>query len=231
MEAERPKVFGVGFQKTGTSSLDEAFRILGYRTDKGVFINTADKRSIHIPPPLTNANVLARVLPLARECEAFSDNPWPLLFREMDEHFPGSKFILTVREPARWLVSLVRHFGDAPSDMLQWIYRTPSVRGHEARCLEVYAAHNDAVRAHFADRPGALLELDIEKNPSWDELSRFLGLPLPAAAFPHANPATERERKQASLWRQLKKRLNPLLRRSAHSEASGRAKKALGGCR
>jgi hypothetical protein len=231
MEAQRPKVFGVGFQKTGTSSLDDAFRILGYRADKGVFINTPDKRSIHIPPPLTNANVLARVLPLAYNHDAFSDNPWPLLFREMDARFPGSKFILTVRDPQRWLASLERHFGATQSDMLQWIYGVPCVRGHAARCLEVYGAHNEAVRRTFARRPGSLLELDIERSPGWDELCRFLALPVPEVPFPHANQAEERERKQASLWRQIKKRLNPLLRGSRDTESSGRAKNALGGWR
>jgi hypothetical protein len=201
-----PKVFGVGFQKTGTSSLDAAFRILGYRTDKGVFINTPGKKSsLRIAPPLTNASVLERVLPIAQEQEAFSDNPWPLLYRELDCLFPDSKFVLTVREPGAWLASLVRHFGNEQSDMLEWIYGCRSVRGNEARCVEVYEAHNDAVRAHFAARPGALLELDLERQPRWEPLCAFLGRPFPAQPFPRANTAVERERKQSGVWRMLKK--------------------------
>jgi Sulfotransferase domain len=201
-----PKVFGVGFQKTGTSSLDAAFRILGYRTDRGVFINTPGKKSsVFIAPPLTDAKVLERVLPVAREKEAFSDNPWPLLYREFDSLFPDSKFVLTVREPGAWLASLLRHFGNAQSDMLEWIYGCRSVRGNEARCLELYEAHNAAVRSHFASRPGALLEFDIEKQPYWNELCDFLGKPIPAQPFPRANTAIERQRKQSGVWRMLKK--------------------------
>ncbi|HUJ48485.1 MAG TPA: sulfotransferase [Rhizomicrobium sp.] len=203
-----PKVFGIGFQKTGTSSLDAAFRILGYATDKGVFINEPRKRdSVHIAPPLTNENVLAAVLPIADSREAFSDNPWPLLFREMDTRYPGSKFILTVRDPREWIASVVRHFGDRPSDMTQWIYGVPCPAGHEARCLEVYEKHNAAVRAHFASRPADLLELDLSVKPRWDALCAFLGKPAPDSPFPHENPATERERKQNSVWRRFKQRL------------------------
>ncbi|HSC19729.1 MAG TPA: sulfotransferase [Rhizomicrobium sp.] len=201
-----PKVFGIGFQKTGTSSLDAAVRLLGYCADGGVFINTPNKKSsLWIAPPLTNAKVLERVLPIAREKEAFSDNPWPLLYRELESLFPDSKFVLTVREPQRWLQSLVRHFGGSESDMLEWLYGVRSVAGNEARCLQIYEAHNSAVREHFAARPNALLELDIEKEPRWNELCAFLGKPVPQQPFPRANTGTERERKRAGVWRMLKR--------------------------
>ena len=200
-----PKVFGIGLQKTGTSSLDAAFRILGYRTDKGVFLNTPNKKnSLWIDPPLTNHKVLARVLPILQEKEAFSDNPWPLLYRELDALFPDSKFVLTVREPQSWLASLIRHFGDGESDMLEWIYGSRSVAGNEARCLAVYEAHNAAARAHFATRADAVLEIDIENQPRWDLLCSFLGKPIPRQPFPRANTAAEREGKQGSVWRLLK---------------------------
>lgn len=205
MSANGPKVFGIGFQKTGTSSLDEAFRILGYRTDKGVFINAPAKRdSIFIDPPLTSAKVLERVLPIAQEKDAFSDNPWPLLYRELDRLFPGSQFVLTVRDSQQWLTSLVRHYGDSESDMLEWLYGCRSIPGEEARCLAGYEAHNAAVRKHFASRPNALLEIDIERAPQWGALCAFLSRPVPAQPFPHANAASERERKRAGVWRRVK---------------------------
>lgn len=205
MGTNGPKVFGIGFQKTGTSSLDEAFRILGYRTDKGVFINTAAKRnSILIDPPLTNAKVLERVLPIAREKEAFSDNPWPLLYRELDDLFPGSKFVLTVRDPQRWIASLLRHYGDRESDLLEWLYGCRTVSGNEARCLAVHEAHNAAVRKYFAPRASSLLEMDIEQTQDWLALCAFLGKSVPAIPFPHANAADERDRKRSGTWRRIR---------------------------
>ncbi|MFL6689821.1 MAG: sulfotransferase family protein [Alphaproteobacteria bacterium] len=205
MSGNGPKVFGIGFQKTGTSSLDAAFRILGYRTDRGVFINAPAKRdSIFIDLPLTNAKVLERVLPIAREKEAFSDNPWPLLYRELDALFPGSKFVLTVRDPKSWIASLAGHYGDRESDLLEWLYGCRNVVGNEARCVEAYEAHNAAVRRHFASRPGALLQIDIEREPAWGRLCGLLDKPAPAQPFPHANSAHDRERKRSTLWHRIK---------------------------
>jgi uncharacterized membrane protein YkvA (DUF1232 family) len=208
MSAGGPKVFGIGFQKTATSSLDAAFRILGYDTDNGVFINVADKtQSLWIEPPLTADNVLAAVLPIAERREAFSDNPWPLLFRELDARFPGSKFLLTVRQPQAWIGSMVRHFDDRPSDMLQWIYGVPCVAGNEPRCLEIYEAHNSAVRAHFASRPGDLLEIDVLNSPDWTAPCAFLSKPIPDAPFPHENAAERREQMRRAWWTRTKRRL------------------------
>jgi hypothetical protein len=199
------KVFGIGFQKTGTSSLAEALEILGYRTNHGVFINHAEKqRSLHIAPPLTNESVAAEALPLVADYDALTDNPWPLLYRELDAAYPGAKFILTTRDPQKWIVSLVHHFGERDSDVVEWIYGCRSVRGNEARCLEVYASHNNGVRSHFANRPGTLLEMDLDNAARWNELCAFLGKPIPRKSFPHENTATERARKQSSLWRRVK---------------------------
>jgi uncharacterized membrane protein YkvA (DUF1232 family) len=208
MSAGGHKVFGIGFQKTGTSSLDAAFRILGYDTDRGVFINVADKtQSLWIEPPLTTANVLAAVLPIAERRDAFSDNPWPLLFRELDARFPGSKFVLTVREPQAWTGSMVRHFDDRSSDVLQWIYGVPCVAGNEACCVKVYEAHNAEVRAHFASRPDDLLEIDVLSSPDWAPLCAFLGKPIPDAPFPHENAAERREQMRRAWWTRTKRRL------------------------
>lgn len=199
------KVFGIGFQKTGTSSLAEALEILGYRTNHGVFINHPEhRRSLHIVPPLTNEKVAAQALRLVADYDALTDNPWPLLYRELDAAYPGTKFILTSRDPGSWIASVVQHFGERDSDVLEWIYGFRSVRGHETRCLEVYEAHNGAVRAYFANRPGALLELNFDRAPRWNELCAFLGKPIPRKSFPHANTANERTRKQSSLWRRVK---------------------------
>jgi len=114
------KIFGIGFQKTGTSSLNRALALLGYNAVGGIRIN--HPKGIAIPPPLTKEKVLPIALARADEADAFSDNPWPLLYRELDAAFASAKFILTYRDPDRWLASMVRHFGDTPSDVMQWIY-------------------------------------------------------------------------------------------------------------
>jgi len=204
-----PKVFGIGFQKTGTSTLHAALTQLSYTSQKGFFIN--HPKGIQIPPPLTTAKILPHALAIAARYDAFSDNPWPLLFRELDAAFSGSKFILTTREPQRWVTSLVRHLGNRAEDVTQWIYGVSHPFGSELRCLEAYEAHNAAVRDHFAHRPQDLLEIDIEHNPDWRPLCDFLGMPVPPRPFPHENPALERERKQTSTWRMAKNKLRRAL--------------------
>jgi hypothetical protein len=207
------KIFGIGFQKTGTSSLNRALRILGYNAAGGIRIN--HPKGVTIEPPLTKGKVLPVALARVGAADAFSDNPWPLLFRELDAAFPGSKFVLTHREPDLWLASMLRHFGDRPSDVMQWIYGVPCPKGHEVRCLHVYMGHNDAVRAHFAGRPDDLLEMDIGGGQGWLELCTFLGRPVPKEAFPHDNSGDERERKHGGLWYRLKERMRGAFPRSA----------------
>jgi hypothetical protein len=199
------KIFGIGFQKTGTSSLNRALRMLGYRAAGGLRIN--HPKGVSIAPPLSNAKVWPAALAYAQTADAFSDAPWPLLFRQLDAAFPAAKFVLTVRNDERWIGSMVRHFGDRPSDVMQWTYEVPCVAGHEDECLRVYRAHNEAVRAHFAERPHDLLEIDFERGAGWRELCVFLGKPVPAAEFPHDNRAEERERKKGGLWRRMKTRV------------------------
>ncbi|HWD48997.1 MAG TPA: sulfotransferase [Rhizomicrobium sp.] len=203
---KRPKIFGIGFQKTGTSSLDSALRILGYRTNAGILINNPrSRRGIWIEPPITTKKVAAIVLPLARKYDAVSDNPWPLLFRELDIAYPGSKFILTLRHRDRWLSSLVRHFAGKPRAMFEWLYGFEMPDGHEDECLAVYEAHNEMVRAYFCDRPDDLLEIDFEQTATWKDLCRFLNVAIPNVAFPHANSAQVRENKDVPLLRRLRK--------------------------
>lgn len=199
------KIFGIGFQKTGTSSLNRALAMLGYRAGGGLRVN--HPKGIAIAPPLTREKILPAAFIRAREADAFSDNPWPLLYRELDAAFAGSKFILTFRDPDPWLASMVRHFGDKPSDMMQWIYGVPCPKGNEMRCVHVYAGHNAAVRSYFAGRPNDFLEMDFERGDGWLELCSFLHRPVPAKPFPHDNAADDRDRKRSGLWHRVKERV------------------------
>ncbi len=86
---------------------------------------------------------------LAAEYDAFQDNPWPLVYRRMDALYPGSKFILTVRDPDRWLESSVRDFGERDSPMRQLIYGVGHPKGNEALYRERMLRHNRGGRGLF----------------------------------------------------------------------------------
>jgi hypothetical protein len=130
---------------------------------------------------------------LVRQFDAFQDNPWPIIFREMDRAYPGSRFILTIRQPDQWIRSLVRHFGTAETPMRRWIYGVGSPLGNEDAYLRRYDKHNREVREYFAMRPGDLLEFDVARGDEWRKLCPFLGLPVRHGPFPHRNSAVERE--------------------------------------
>ena len=192
----RLKVFCVGFQKTGTSSLGAALRMLGYRVHAGFQFNRPGK--IQIPEPVTQEKLAEIALALAPKYSAFEDNPWCLLFRELDAAFPGSLFILTRREPEAWADSLIRHFHDEENPTLRLIYGVYNalVRPRQ-HYIDIYERHNHAVLDHFKDRPDDLLILDLERV-DWDPLCTFLDRRKPLfRRYPHRNAAATRERRSA----------------------------------
>lgn len=182
------KVFCIGFQKTGTSSVRDALQKLGYSV-AGVF-------GRDIPLADLKRTFVARGLEIAREFDAVEDMPWPLMFRELDATFPGSKFILTVRDTDRWYRSISGHFGANPYHLQQLTYGddAPAPIGHEVRYREVYEAHNQSVREYFSDRSEDLLEMNLESGDGWEELGRFLKRSdVPSGPFVHTNSRRQRK--------------------------------------
>ena len=174
---EKVKVFGIGFHKTATTSLGTALEILGYRLHGEFGVNDTDIRHTALP----------RALQLARQFDAFEDNPWPLLYRELDRAFPGSKFVLSLRPVEKWLASISRHFGSRSTPMREWIYGVGSPQGNEDIYRRRYERHNAEVAEYFRNRPGDLLVLRITEGEGWEKLCPFLDLPVPGQAFPQVN--------------------------------------------
>ena len=184
-----PKVFCIGFQKTGTTSMEAALGILGYRVASIFGHEARDLAALR-------RDLVPRGLEIARQVDAVQDMPWPLLFRELDAAFPGSRFILTWRDSDGWIASICRHFGHNP-DILQALTYGPDAAfpvGHEAHYREVYARHNAAVRTYFRDRPADLLEMNLSKGDGWAALCGFLGTPVPDRPFPTSNTAQSRRK-------------------------------------
>lgn len=204
VESRRPRVFGIGFHKTGTTSLAKALERLGYRALHGAGPVRA-ALGHHRMMELLHAGELGPVWEVAEAFDAFAGNPWFSLFREADARFPGSRFVLTRRDPARWLGSVLNHFGGTESDFRHWIYGVGDPMGHEALVLERYRAHDAAVLAHFAGRAEDLLVMDFERGDGWPPLCDFLGAPVPDERFPHENRRQSPSLSRLGGW--LRKRL------------------------
>lgn len=183
------KVFCIGFHKTGTTSLTKALKILGYKTIHGDGTKTwegADE-GVTLTRMIDAGNF---DLPTLQRFNAFSDNPYFSIWKELDENQTG-KFILTVRDREKWIESCCRFYKDRRvRHMRNWMFgeHADPNSSPEAKqaWLDAYDAHNKAVRAHFDGRDDFMV-LDVTKNEGWGSLCRFLDRPVPRKPFPHVN--------------------------------------------
>lgn len=190
------KVFCIGFHKTGTTSLAKALQILGYKVTGPNGVND---------PNIKN-NVYKLENKLVKKYDAFQDNPWPIIYKELDKKYPKSKFILTTRSPDSWIKSIVQHFGDNKTPMREWIYGMGAPRGNESIYMKRYLDHNNEVKKYFENRPEDLLVIDLINGDGWDKLCKFLNKDVPKMKFPFINKAGERE----NLWSKTASKISRL---------------------
>jgi hypothetical protein len=115
MVVDTPFVFGIGLSRTGTGSLSSALNILGWKT-------------IHFPSDsLTFQNLCYGNfnLPILQSYNAITDTPAAAYFAQFDITFPGSKFILTVRDVDTWLLRGHLWYMDVSTRPLQIRIRAP----------------------------------------------------------------------------------------------------------
>ncbi|MEL6535089.1 MAG: sulfotransferase family protein [Bacteroidota bacterium] len=190
------KIFGIGFQKTGTTSLRDALDLSVVAPQNG---DQRPGRGILYPVAQYGQRILDGY-------DAAEDTPWYKIFRELDVHFPGSKFILTEREPESWYRSVARHIGNLRSATHEWVYGRGKglPKDDKENTLRVYNTHSEAVREYFKDRPEDLLILDFTQGEGWEKLCTFLGKDIPQDPFPHRNNSAAPKKKKSALAKQFK---------------------------
>lgn len=182
------KLLGIGLSRTGTLSLSLALGRLGYRTAHFV-----DHRRVLRGQDSWLAGDF-REDSLAGY-DAAVDLPVPAFYVQLDARYPGSRFILTVREAGSWIASMRRHWAATPlGDDPQGEYRRRvrlamyGISGFsEERMRQVYETHQRGVHQYFAHRPDDLLVLDICGGQGWEPLCAFLGCEPPPEPFPWAH--------------------------------------------
>jgi hypothetical protein len=207
--AGKRKVFCIGRNKTGTTSMARAFRelgmIVGNQRMAEKLLHDWARRDFH------------RIILYCYTAQAFQDVPFSLsfTFQVLDQKFPGSKFILTVRDnPEQWYNSLTRFhaasFGNGRIPTLDdlkaadyirpgWVYEairllydTPVDDPYNKDLLiSQYNAHKNAVLEYFRHREGDLLVLNVAEPCAYDKLGDFLGKPRTGKAFPWENKTTD----------------------------------------
>lgn len=176
------KVFGIGLSKTGTTSLANALEILGYKVKDCLGVTTYTKGDLRS----VNKAALATY-------DAFTDTPIPSFYRDLDEDYPNSKFILTVRDMDAWLKSCKKQFNQKLSEKRTYaanqlfldLYDT--VVFDEKKFRKGYEKFTNDALEYFKDRPDDFIIIDISKGEGWEKLCPFLNKPQPAVLFPKSN--------------------------------------------
>lgn len=201
------KVFCISVQRTGTTSVGKFFRDFGYRW-AGWPADEKEGRSLAWYAGDYEAIFSS---PVFQEANAFEDSPWwlPDFYKVLFHRFPGSKFVLFMRDPDAWFDSMVSHssgyvIGDNRSHCK--VYRREiefyelldagrisdkeypdierdammTLAGHAGHYKALYRLHEREVVDFFGRySPGSLFCAQLEDGDKWQRLGAFLGVTVP----------------------------------------------------
>ena len=183
------KIFCIGFGRTGTSSLHVALQRLGLSSlhfGEGVKTHQAVVRAEREGKPLLTY--------IDDHYDAYSDIGGLIRhFDQADRDYPGSKFILTVRDIDAWLDSRRRKTESNAIRKAHGQYDGYNVTVRLEDWRDEYLAHLNRVNTYFANRPDDLLVIDVcDGHDLYDQLVSFLAgfpsLQLPKEASMESFP-------------------------------------------
>lgn len=165
------KIFCIGYNKTGTTSVGKSIESLGFRHSS---FNKKVWRNYY-----ANNNI-DKILNYTAKFDSFDDLPWlkedmiPIL----DDAFPNSKFIYLHREEEDWKQSYqnwrFKLFGETPDMEV---------------ALAEFRQHKQFVDDYFSDRSSdQFLRLDVKDPEGFKKLAIFLDKPPLQDGFPRLNP-------------------------------------------
>ena len=114
----------------------------------------------------------------------FGDSPFNLgeNYIYLDKALPGSKFILTVRDPENWYNSILRW---AKGKFHYYNIMYNFTKASKEDVIKMYTDRNEAVMRYFKDRSSDLLVMDVESGDGYKKLCPFLNIPCIEKPFPH----------------------------------------------
>jgi hypothetical protein len=198
------KVFVIGLNKTGTRSAKKALIDLGY--------DFGDQRTAALFLDDLIQGDFSGLLRFCQSAEAFKDIPFscPKIYEALDKEFPGSRFILTIRDSSeQWFESLVTFHskilqtpGTPTYDDLASSTKGP-YRGFLLKAMtyifpnmplyckdgymRVYNEHNQEAVSYFHNRPNDLLVLNLAPPTAYQDFCAFLGHQPRYSHFPWEN--------------------------------------------
>lgn len=207
--SNKKKVFCIGHNKTRTTSIKYLLENFGYKVgiqaDAELLLGDWAIRDFR------------RIIKYCETADAFQDIPFSLdyTYQAVDHAFPGSKFILTVRnDENEWYQSLIRFYGKitisnerfTAEDLKNyhgngkgWLWRVNQfVYGinednlhDEKKYKSYYLKYNSQIKEYFKNRPNDLLVINLSDSSAMKRLCYFLGIEFTGQVMPHLNKSQE----------------------------------------
>lgn len=202
----KTKYFCIGRNKTGTTPLKFAFERLGFcvgdqRVAENIYYDGFDAKNYK------------RLSLYCNTAEVYQDLPFSAndVYKILDREFPGSKFILSVRDtPQQWVNSYVNFHSKIfangtriPSykDLIESNYirsgsalkfmelhgTTQSDPYNKAKMIEHYVKYNEDVRKYFEGREEDFIEVNISSENDYKRFESFLNRRSDHSSFPWKN--------------------------------------------
>ena len=198
------KVIGAGFGRTATTSLKLALEQLGLGPCHHMYEVAENPQQIDWfskagrGEPVNWGEVFGNF-------GAACDWPSAAYYKELADHFPDAKIVLTVRDPEKWYDSVATTIYPASANPPGWLKVAKpqlwqffqmtndivwqGVFGgqfeNRAKAIEIFKNHIQEVKA--AIPPERLLIHQAEDG--WDPLCALLGKPVPDTPYPRVNEA------------------------------------------
>jgi len=202
---KKVKVFCIGQNKTGTTTIEAALKTLGYKMG-----NQAKGELLVKDWAIRD---FRRIVQLCKTADAFQDVPFSndFTYEVLDYAFPNSKFILTVRNNKdEWFDSITRFHtkivgkGRLPTadDLKEFGYRYKGFLWDSMRLkygidehslydykiyTDQYELQNQRVIEYFRYRQEDLLILNVADGNAMEKLYEFLGHKYHGEKMPHLN--------------------------------------------
>lgn len=203
---KKPKVFCIGLNKTGTTTLEKVLKDFNYKF--------GNQRSGELLFKDWFRRDFKSTIALSKTADAFQDAPFsfPFTFIALDQNFPNAKFILSIRDsPEQWYNSLIKFHSKLWADGINQptiadlknakyrykgfayeahkvIFKTPDEDPYNKEILiDYYNNHNYQVKEYFRSRPEKLLVINVSNDNDYLRLCDFLNKQPLHKTFPWEN--------------------------------------------
>lgn len=209
----KPKIFCLSSQRTGTTSVGQFFKMLGYPVaDWKCSFGQAWSQKWY------NGDFEAIFNdPLFKKNQVFEDDPWwlPEFYKVLYHRFPKAKFILFTRPAADWFDSIINHSGGKTTGNTlrhSKVYRRESefyefiqsadlevynhnkidnllyLEGKREHYESLYVTRNFEIEQFFKEfAPHRLFTCSLYDQEKWQKLGAFVGENISDDFDVHAN--------------------------------------------